>query len=139
MKIGFQIILYLLILNLVCGLMYVSSVPGTEFSNLLYGTGDVEDYEERVNPEEFMNQTEPKVSTIFTFVGHIWSSLQLIWNVVRFTVFGFPTMMQGISGQIGDPVAKATFTNIANVLYVVFSFIILLWLYQLLTGRQVED
>lgn len=139
MRIGFNIVMYIMLLNLVCGLMYVLAVPGTEFSNVLYGTGDTEEYEERFNATEFMDKTEPEASDAFTFVGHIWGGLQLIWNGIRFTVFGFPTMLQGIGGQIGDPTAKAAFGNISNILIVATSFIIFMWLYQLLTGRRVED
>lgn len=139
MRIGFQIVLYILLFNLVCGMLYAISFPGTEFSNVLYGTGDIEDYEERFNATEFMDKTEPEASDAFTFVGHIWGGLQLIWNAIRFTVFGFPTMLQGIGYQIGNPEAKGVFDNISNILIVATSFIIFMWLYQLLTGRRVED
>jgi hypothetical protein len=138
MRIGFQLVLYILILNLISGMMYALNVPGTERSNILTGTGNVTEYQERFNPGEFLNATEPEASTTFTFIGHIWNGLNVIWSAIRFTVFGFPTMLQGIGSQIQDPAAAAAFTNIANVLYAIFSFIIMMWLYQLLTGRNVE-
>jgi hypothetical protein len=118
--------------------MYALKVPWTQRSTFLTGTGNVSEYQERFNPGGFLNATEPKASTAFTFIGHIWNGLNVIWNAIRFTIFGFPTMLQAIGSQIQDPSAASAFTNIANVLYAIFSFIIMMWFYQLLTGRNVE-
>lgn len=139
MRIGWHIILYLFLFNMICGLLYAISVPGTSFSNILYGTGDTEDYQERVDPGALMNKTDPEASETFTFVGQIWNGLSLIWDSIRFTVFGFPTMMQGIGDQIQDPTAKTAFTNISTILYAAIGLIISFWIYELLTGRKVED
>lgn len=139
MKIGFQITFFVLLLNLIAGLMYASSVPGTDFSNILTGTGNTTQYEERYNASEFMERTEPEASTAFTFVGHIWGGLQLVWNAIRFTLLGFPTMLQMIGDQIQDATAKRTYGYITDVIYVAVGFIYFMWLYQLLTGRRVED
>lgn len=139
MRSGYQITLYLLIFNLICGFMYAASVPATSRSNILTGTGSSSDYQERFNATEFMERTEPEASTAFTFVGHIWGGLQLVWNAIRFTLFGFPTMLSQIGGQIQDPTAASTFSDMANILYAVIGFIYFLWLYQLLTGRRVEE
>jgi len=139
MRIGFQLVIFLIILNLVSGLMYTLGVPGTAYSNILPGTGSVEEYAERFNATEFMEGTQPEVSSLLTYTGHIWSGLQLLWNGIRFVLLGFPTMLQQIGAQIPDPTASAAFTNISYVLYAVFSLVIFFWLFQLLTGREVED
>jgi len=139
MKIGFKLILYLMILNMVSGLMYITSVPGTGYSQILSGTGSPEEYAERFSPSGFMNATNPGISAIISFVGHLLSAIDVMWTGIRFTVLGFPTMLQQIGLQIGDPDAKAAFTNVSNVLYAVFSAIIFIWLFQLVTGREVEN
>lgn len=126
-------------LNLVSGLMYVTSVPGVGFSQILSGAGSPEDYAERFSPEGFMNATNPGISAIISFVGHLLSAIDIMWTAIRFTVLGFPTMLQQIGLQIGDPTAKETFTNFSYVLYAVFSSVIFVWLFQLVTGREVEE
>lgn len=138
MRIGFQLVMFVLILNLTCDLMYIVSVPGTAYSDVLTGTGTPAEYQERFNASTFMNRTQPQASITFVYLGHIWSGLQLVWNAIRFTVFGFPTMLQQIGSQVSDPSAKVAYTAISGVLYAVFSVIIFMWLYQLFTGREVE-
>lgn len=139
MRIGFRVVLYILLLNLTCGLLYVAAVPGTLQSQILVGTGDPQEYSERFNASEFMNQTSPGLSSILTYAGHIWSALTVAWNAMRFTVLGFPTMLQQIAGNIADASARATFLNISYVLEAVFGFVIFMWLFELVTGRSVED
>jgi len=139
MRIGTQLVMFLVILNLVSGLMYTLNVPGTAYSNILPGVGNATDYSTRFNASEFMESTQPEVSSVLTYVGHIWSGLQLVWNAIRFVVMGFPTMLEQIGGQIQDPAASVAFTKISHVLYAIFSFVFFFWLFQLLTGREVED
>lgn len=139
MQIGFHVVLYLFIFNLVCGLMYAVAVPGTEFSNVLAGTGNVTETQERVDPSKMLNETKPTSTGFFSWIEPIWRGLSLIWNAVRYTIFGFPTMLQGIGYQIQDPTAKAALVNIGNVMFAVLSLIGILWLFELFTGRKVED
>jgi len=138
MKIGFQVVLFILLFNMVCGFIYTIGVPGTEYSNILGGAGNSTDYEERFNATEFMKKVEPEASETFTFVGQVWSGLQLLFNAITFVIAGFPLMLIGISGQIGDPAAKLAFDSFAAIITATTYFIVFLWLYQLLTGRSVD-
>jgi len=138
MRIGFHVILFVLLFNLVCGLAYSLSFPGTEYSNVLGGTGDTEDYDERFNATDFMEKVEPEASETYTFVGNIWSGLQLIWNAISFVVAGLPILFIGISNQIADPAAKSAVQLFGAVICTGAYFIIVLWLYQLFTGRSVD-
>jgi hypothetical protein len=138
MKIGFHVVFFVLLFNLVCGLMYSISVPGTEYSNILGGTGDTSDYDERFNATEFMEKVEPEASETYTFVGNIWSGLQLIFNAISFVVAGLPILFIGISNQVGDPTAKAAVQTFGAIICSAAYFIIVLWLYQLFTGRSVD-
>lgn len=135
MRIGFQAVMFIIILNLVTGLMYTLSVPGTGQSNILAGGPTAENITERFNASAFH---EPETSTLITFVGHIWSALTTMWVAIRFVIAGFPAMLWQIGTQIEDPVTKVAFTSIAGVLFAVFSVVIFVWVFQLLTGRDVE-
>ena len=136
MRIGFQVVLFILILNLTTGLMYQTSVPGTAYSNVLTGTPSSENITERFNASSLIN---PEPSMTITFVGHLLAALNAMWMAIRMVVVGFPDMLAQIAGSIPDPSARATFTSISYVLYGVFSIIIFMWVFQLVTGRQVED
>lgn len=138
MKIGFQLVLYIIILNMTCGLLYNISAPATGETNILAGQGDPQDYADRFNTTRFLNETTPSASAIYTYTGHIWSALLVVWSAIRFVVAGFPYMLIQIGGEISDPTAKLAFTSFSYVLGATFSLIILMWLFQVLTGREVE-
>lgn len=138
MRVGFHVIFFVLLFNLVCGAVYSLSVPGTEYSNVLGGTGNTTDYDERFNATDFMEKVEPEASETYTFVGNIWSGLQLVWNAITWIVAGLPIMFVGISYQIGDPAAKTAVTTLGAIVCSAAYFIIVLWLYQLFTGRTVD-
>lgn len=128
-------------LNLVSGLMYATAAPGTEFSTLLLGP-DVENidaYKQRFNATAFLNSTSPSIAIFFPYVGPLLGAIDSAWTAVKFTVLGFPTMLAGVGNQITDPEAKAAFTTVSNVLYVIFSAIMVFWLFQVVTGRETEE
>ena len=107
-------------------------------SVLIARFGDVEDYQERVDPEGFMNKTEPEAAETFTFVGAAYSALSVVWDLIRFTIGGFPTMMIAISGQVPAGGARTAFNAVAGILIAVTYLIMSLWLFELWSGRKVE-
>ena len=138
MKVGFHVILFVLFLNLVLGAVSSIGVPGTEYSNVLGGTGDIDDYDERFNATKFMEKVEPEASETYTFVGQVWSALQLAWNAISWVIAGLPILFIGISNQIGDPTAKLAVQTFGAIICSGAYFIIILWLYQALSGRNVD-
>lgn len=136
---GYYIILYILMLNLGCGFFLTINWPGTAYSSYLTGTGNSTQYLERFNSTEFMERTEPEASTIFTYVGHIWSGLSLVFDAVSFVFTGFARLLIGVGDQIGDATARTGLTSFGVIVQVVLDFIVFLWIYQLLTGRTVEQ
>lgn len=136
---GYQIVLYLLLFNLTCGFFTAINWPGTADSSFLTGTGNATDYQERFNSTEFMDKTEPEASTAFSFVGHIWSGLSLIWDCISFVFTGFGRLLIAIGDQIGTASAKAAFTSLGVVLQAGLDLVVIFWVYSLLTGRVVEQ
>jgi len=139
MRIGFQFVLYIIILNLVSGLVYSLNVPGVEYTTPPIGTGNATDYEEKFNPEFLILGISMAPLLAIPFVGHFLAFALIVWSAVSFIVMGFPQMLEGYASFIGDPVAQTALTGVCWVLRGVFSFIIFMWLYQLITGRTVED
>jgi hypothetical protein len=140
LKLGFKIVIYLLILNCVSGLIYTVSVPGTAYSYAMHTTPSGEDFEENFNSTEFMQNQQPGIISDFPFLGNIYGTIMMLWNAVNFVIMGFPTLLEQLGGFIPEAGSgKAAYTAICWVLRALFSLIIFGWLFQLITGRQVED
>lgn len=140
MKLGFKIVLFLLILNCISGLVYSISVPGVEYSYATHTTPSGQDYEQNFNATGFMEKQQPGILSEIPFLGNIYGTIMMLWNAVTFIVTGFPALLEQLGGFIPEAGAgKASYTAICWVLRGVFSLIIFGWLFQLITGRQAED
>lgn len=139
MKLGFQIALFVLCLNLVSGLWYKLQVAGYNYSNPVTGAGEAEDYTDRFDPDKVMNQTQTNVITWLPFLGNIVVGLQMLWDAVGFIFAGFPALLFSYGSAIGDPSARAAYELFCGVIGAVTSFITVLWIIQIFSGRQVQD
>lgn len=139
MKIGFQVILYILILNMVSALMYQTSVAGTSQSDILAGTPNATNITSAFNTSDFMSESRSFISEFLTFTGHIWGALNTVYLAVRMVLFGFPDMLNQIGYQINNPSARLAFTSFSYLLYAVFSIVIFIWFFEILTGREVQE
>jgi len=139
MKIGFQVILYLVIFNLVCSLAYVMGIAGTQYGYSLYGSGDIDDTIERLDPQKFINQTKPSQWVVIEFLGNIANQIFALWNIVEYAIFGFPKFLENIGAAIPNAEARAIFTVLSKVLEATQGLVIILWLVQVITGREMEN
>jgi len=139
MKLGFKIVIYILILNVVSGLVYSLSVPGTQYSYSMTGTGNAAEYEQRLNATEFMEKQQPGIIAELPFLGNIYGTIMMLWNALKFVIVGFPLMLSQLGGFIPDEAGRTSYGYICGVIGAVFSLIIFGWLFQIITGRQTED
>jgi len=139
LRAGFQIVLFMLCLNLASGLYYQLGIAGSSYSNPLTGTGNSSDYSSRFDPDKVMNQTQPNISMGLPFLEQTYGALMTLWNSISFIIIGFPQLLWQFGGLISDPTARLGYQAIIGCIGAVESFVIGLWLYQLITGRQVQD
>jgi len=140
LKLGFKIVLFLLILNCVSGLIYTIQLPGTEYSYATHVSPSGEDYEEAFNSTKFMENQQPNIIADFPFLGNIYGTILMLWNAVTFVVNGFPALLDQLGGFI--PIAgssRVAYTAICWALRGLFGLVIFGWVFQLITGRQMED
>jgi len=106
---------------------------------ILYGTGTIEEHQQRLNATRFLNKTDPTAASILSlYFGYIWDGVMKLWNQIGYIVAGFPYLLYRIGLSV-DPSARTTYNAVAGVIIVVQSFIILGWLFQVITGRSVQD
>lgn len=130
--------MFILILNLVSGLVYALSLPGTQYTNVAYQSSNVTDYEARFNTTSLIDRWTATPFSGIPVIGDIFSGLSLVWNGIRFLVMGFPDTVQRMAGYIADPAGRTAFLLIMNVIRALFSFIMFFWVAQFITGRSVE-
>ena len=139
MRIGFQVILYILILNLVSTLIYALQIPGTAYSQVIQTGSEAEalDLAAKFNSTSLLDQWMYTPLTvdwlgIFTFVN-------LLYNTIRCVLVGFPDLINSYAYAIPDATARGSVLLINYVIYAVESFIIFLWIFQIVTGRRVSE
>lgn len=139
MKLGFKLVIYILILNIVSGLVYSLTVPGSSYSYAMTGTGNTTEYEQRLNSTEFMEKQQPGIISQLPFLGNIYGTIMMLWNAIKFVIIGFPLMLAQLGGFITDESGRTAYNIICGAIGAVFSLIIFGWLFQIITGRQTED
>ena len=139
MRIGFQVIFWIIVLNLVCGLANALKIAGTEYTTAPSGSGDPEDYQDRFDPEAYVNKTQPSVWESLPFLGNVITTLLPFWDAIRFTIFGFPSLLIEFGAMIPDPSGRAAYTLIVAVVLGTQSVIVLAWIVQSWSGRSFQD
>jgi len=140
MKLGFQLALMMLSINVAAMMWSGFQIAGYQNTNALQHTGSASDYASKFDPDAMLkNNTDLNVVSSIAFLGNIYTGLTTLWNTISFLVYGFPTMLNQFGSMIQDPTAHAAFDNFVLGLYGIESFIYILWIYQLLTGRDVSD
>ena len=86
-----------------------------------------------------MNQTQPNISMGLPFLEQTYGALMTLWNAISFIIIGFPQLLWQFGGLISDPTARLGYQAIIGAIGAVESFVIGLWIYQLISGRQVQD
>lgn len=144
MKIGFQIIMFILILNLVAGLMnsqYIN-VPGSEYASgldeELTGSNST-NYIGTFNASDLMQDQQPGIIESLPYLGNVYAFFMAMWNAITMIIDGFPQMLTqlGSTFELGIQ-GQSVFDSIANVVRAIFGFVIFMWLVQLVTGRDME-
>lgn len=141
MRIGFQVIFYLICLNLVSTLVYTINIPGSSTAALTQvGTqANATEVEENFNATTLLDKwTATPFSGIPVF-GDIFSGVYLMFNAVSWAIAGFPLLLQGYVNLIPDSGTRTVLTAIDAVLIAVCSFVVFMWLGQLISGRRISE
>lgn len=139
MKLGFQVVLYVLCLNLGFGLVSELQIGGSSDSNPVIGTGDPAEYADRFDPDRLANGTQTNFLTDVSTYASIISGLLLAVKTVSWLLTGFPAFLFSLGGAINDPSARLAYDAVCGVILAILNFVVFFWLYQLLTGREVQN
>ncbi len=143
MKVGFQIVLFIIILNLISGLLYQEQVAGTPNANILQSNDTGTSYADQFNPGTMVNATTSSSSWIqipfASWVMQIAQAVTTLWNGIQVVILGFPHMLYNIAAMIPDASGRDTFNAIALVIIGIETFCVFIWIFEVVTGRDTES
>ena len=141
MKIGFELVLFIVLLNVVSTVVYQVAVPGTEYAVIQQSgsQSNATQMESEFNATTMLGRWKSNFFESLPFVGILFSMVFMMWDVISVVVNGFPALIQSFGYLIGDPVARAAFDIIMTVFRLGFAAIIFFWIFEIATGRPVME
>lgn len=139
MKIQFQILLFLVCLNLGIGLVFTLGLPGTEYvgggmpENPAQSPGN---YESHFNATDMAGKWSANPLQGVPIIGDIYSAFQFFVVNWRFLIDGFPTFITWVGDMlIVDAGAKWAFIIFANVLRAIYAILMFVFFVEFIGGR----
>jgi hypothetical protein len=138
-KIQFQILLFILCLNLAVGLAIDLSLAGTEYVTPTGGSNS-SDYEGTFNATDIGGSWKASPFSGIPVIGDIFSAFQFLFTHVQMLIDGFPTFLGWISDTyIVDASGRVAFAVIANALRAVYAVLMAFWFIEYIGGRYFTD
>lgn len=131
----------MLCLNVGIGLVLSLQLPGTAYTSSASTTGDMTEYETRFNATDIANSWKPPLGIVsIPLIGDIFSGFYFMWNMIRFLIDGFPSLLLYIKDSyIVDASGKLAFDVLSNGLRIMFGFSFAWFLIEFISGRNPSD
>lgn len=140
MRIQYEILLFIFILNLVVGLAIALGFPGTEYVSPS-GTGvNATEYETHFNSTDISSGWSATPFSGIPVIGDIFGGFNFLIQDIGYLIDGFPTLLVYMRNTyITDADGQLAFDIIANVLRAVYALLISLFLIEFISGRVITD
>lgn len=140
MRITFKIMFFIICLNLASGMVYALDVPGVAYASMPMGQyQNATHYEERFNATNLIADWSDNALKDIPFLGHIISGATLMFNALKFLIWGFPDTLDQFAGLIGSASGRSAFFVIVNVLRALFALVTAIFVIEFITGREITD
>lgn len=134
MRLQFQILLFIVCLNLATGMVIALGLPGTDYVQAT-SPSNVSEYEGHFNATEIAEGWGASDIGI-PVVGDIFSGFQFLFLNIQYLIDGFPLFLTWISDTyIIDATAKTSFAVITNVLRAIYAILMSMLLIEFISGR----
>lgn len=146
MRVQFQLLIFIICLNLATGMVMALTLPGTAYTTAIEGTpgGNITDYEERFNATEISTEWKPGgVLDYIPLIGDLLSGFYFfVTDILPFMLDGFPMLLTWIANTYiaeRDVASYSAFTVIANVLRAVYAVMLAIFVIEFISGRRLPD
>jgi len=141
MKTQFIFLLVVLALNLTITLCFSLEtsdgeplIPGVKYVHPVNATGDFDDYTDKFNATEIMEEWQATPFEGVPILGDIFSQGNQFTNAFGFLIDGVPSLLTWIGSFI--PTANAIFTAIANVIRIITAVMFVTLTLEIIGGRE---
>lgn len=139
MRLQFQILLFILCLNLATGLIIALALPGTEYVQA-QNPSNATDYESTFNATEIGGSWGATPFYGIPVIGDIFAGFQFLFTHIHFLIDGFAMFLTWISDSyITDAGGRLAFNIIANSLRAVYAVLMCLWFIEYIGGRYFTE
>ena len=140
MRVAWQLLLGLFIINLSIGVVMQLALPGTGY----VASGDVvnaSQYEQQFNAskiEKWGGNGNPLQG--IPVVGDIFGGFFYLTSNIKFLIDGLPSLLTYIEhAYITDPSGQLAFEVIANALRAIYAFLVAMFLIEFISGRYFTE
>jgi hypothetical protein len=139
MRLQFQILLFILCLNLATGLVIDLQLAGTEYVQP-QNPSNPSDYSSTFNATEIGESWGATPFYGIPVIGDIFAGFQFLFTHIHFLIGGFPLLLTWIGDSlITDASAAASFSIIVTVLFAVFNILMCFWFIEYIGGRYFTE
>jgi len=135
----FQILIFVVCLNLSTGMIIELNLPGTEYVQAS-SPSNVTEYPEYFNATEVAESWESTPFSGIPIVGDIFSGFQFLFRNLQYLFVGFPMFLAWVGDAfIVDASALTAFNTIVAVLYALFSVTMSIFVIEFIAGRYMTE
>lgn len=140
MRVQYELLLWIFIINLTVGLVIILAFPGTEYVSPS-GTGvNATDYEAHFNSSEIIRGWGATPFSGIPVIGDIFSGFNFLVQDFGYLIDGLPTLLTYLRNTyITDSTGMTVFDIIANTLRAVYALLMCVFLIEFFSGRIFSD
>lgn len=109
-------------------------IPGVKYAHPLNASGDFDDYADKFNATEVMEEWQATPFDGVPILGDIFSQGNQFMNAFGFLIDGVPSLITFTGSFI--PTAQTVFTMIANVIRIISAVLAVTLVLELIGGRE---
>jgi hypothetical protein len=139
MKIQYELLLGIFIINLGVGVVMGLALPGTAYVAAGPAGVNATQYEQQFNSSDIARWKGSPFSGI-PVIGDIFAGFNYLWQNIQYLVDGLPKFLDFIkTSYIVDPTAQLAFDIIENAIRAIYALLIVIFLIEFISGRYISD
>lgn len=140
MRVQWEILLFLLVLNIVIGLCIALQVPSTMYITPFAKTVNATEYEAYYNATQIAKNWKATPFSGIPVIGDIFGGFGFLWQTLGYMLDGFPTLITWIGDSfITNPEGQTAFWILANMLRAIQAILITMFIIEFISGRIWTD
>ncbi len=138
MRVAWELLLGIFILNISTGLVVGLNAPGTGVSPLT--SVDSDEYQSHFNATQIAAGWSSTPFSGIPIIGDIFYGLNVAWQIIQYLVNGFPMFLNWIKDSyIIDSSARTAFDVISGGLTCIFALFTAIMIVEFISGRFMSD